>query len=120
MPSVARIASGTGTPEIIRVAPSTAESAAVGPTERSMPPEIITSVMPSAIKALIEDCCKIFSRFGRVKNTGDKKEKVIIIISSPIKVPASRRLNFNSDDTGVVARWVVCVIIVRAFFKLSK
>ncbi|CAH0293809.1 hypothetical protein SRABI106_03581 [Rahnella aquatilis] len=97
-PSVAIIASGTGTPDTISVAPSTAESAAVGPTERSIPPEIMTSVIPSAIIPLMEDCCNILSKLGTVKNTGDKKEKVITIITKPISVPASRTLNLNNAE----------------------
>ncbi|MNP39660.1 hypothetical protein D3C76_1332450 [compost metagenome] len=101
-PKVAIIASGTGTPATISVAPSTADNAAVGPTERSIPPEIITSVMPRAIMPLIDDCCKIFSRLGTVKKPGDSSEKVTTMISKPISVPASRRLNLNSAEDGTL------------------
>ena len=47
---------GAGTLAAIIVAESTADSAAVEPTDKSMPPQIITSVMPSATQALMEDC----------------------------------------------------------------
>src|SRR5271165_1488827 len=43
-------------PAAIAEAETTAENAATDPTERSMPPEMITSVMPTAIQALIDDC----------------------------------------------------------------
>jgi hypothetical protein len=66
----------------------------------------MTSVIPRAIMALIDDCCQIFSKLGNVKNTGDKKEKVRIIINRPISVPASRTLNLKCDTTGAVG-WVL-------------
>ncbi|MNC55216.1 hypothetical protein D3C75_1047340 [compost metagenome] len=51
---------------------------------------------------LIDDCCKIFSRLGTVKKPGDSSEKVTTMISKPISVPASRRLNLNSAEDGTL------------------
>ena len=56
MPNPTATAKGTGTPCTIMEVDMTAENAATDPTERSIPPEMITSVMPSAMQALMVDC----------------------------------------------------------------
>ena len=86
------MASGIGTPATSMAAPKVAVSAATGPTDRSIPPEMITKVIPRAMQALIEDCCKTFNRLGAVRNVGDIEAKTIEIRISPIRVPASRNL----------------------------
>ena len=40
------------------------------PTERSMPPEMMTNVMPMAMTKFVEICCKTLSRLLLVRNTG--------------------------------------------------
>ena len=69
--SAPRMASGTGTPATSIAAPSTADSAATGPTDRSIPPEMMTSVIPSAMQALIDDCCRMLMMFGAVRKVSD-------------------------------------------------
>ena len=53
-----------GAPAAISCRGHTAAMAAVGPTDRSMPPAMMTSVMPSATQALIEDCCRMLRRLA--------------------------------------------------------
>ena len=40
------------------------------PTDRSMPPEMMTKVMPTATTKLMEICWNTFRKFDGVKNTG--------------------------------------------------
>ena len=94
------MATGTGTPATSIAAASTPDSAATGPTDRSIPPEMITSVIPSAIQALIEDCCRILIRFGPVRNTELWVAKNPLIRINPSKVPASR--NRMRESRGMV------------------
>ena len=84
-----------GTPATINVADRTAESAAVGPTERSMPPEMMTSVIPRATQALMLDCCRMFMRFRSARNPGAMNAKTARIRSSPTTVPKSRTFTRN-------------------------
>jgi len=66
-PSAAREPRKTFPPFIIE-APTTAARANTDPTDRSIPPESITKVIPNAIMALIEICLKTFKKFDKVKN----------------------------------------------------
>ena len=95
-----------GTPATIMAAPSTAVRAATGPTDRSIPPDMITSVIPNAMQALIEDCCSTFIRLGVVKNVGDMLAKTAEIRINPIGVPASRKRKLErSLVMGTSRRW---------------
>ncbi len=67
------MASAIGTPAAISTAAMTAAMAAVGPTDRSMPPEMMTSVMPSATQALIDDCCRMLRRLRSVRKFGRER-----------------------------------------------
>ena len=78
-----------GTPLTIRLADSTAASAAVGPTDRSMPPEMMTSVMPSATQALMLDCCRMLIRLCSLRKPGATAANTPAIRSNPIRVPKS-------------------------------
>ena len=80
------------------IAPITAD---VGATDKSIPPEMIISVIPSAMAALIDHCCRMLIRFGAAKNTGDSEAKTTTIKISPKSVPASRRLSFGVKGTPV-------------------
>ena len=84
------MANGIGTFATIRVAATTAANAAIGPTDKSMPPDTMTSVMPSAMHALIDDCCRMLIRFGAVRKTGLNHEKTTTMIVRPNRVPRSR------------------------------
>src|SRR3954471_17748100 len=86
----AGIATAIGAPAAISTAAITAAMAAVGPTDRSMPPEMMTSVMPSATQALIEDCWRILRRLPVVRKFGLRTEKTTTIARRPNSVPASR------------------------------
>ena len=94
MPSSRPAATHTtiGTPAAIMVAETTAASAAVGPTERSIPPEMMTSVMPIAMHALIDDCWRMLTRLRSVRNVGARAANTAKITIRPMSVPASRRL----------------------------
>jgi hypothetical protein len=84
-----------GTPLESIDAEITAENAAVDPTDRSIPPVMITRVIPIAKQALIEDCWRMLTRLASVRNVGVKKENMTHISRRPSRVPDSRRPNFN-------------------------
>jgi hypothetical protein len=54
--SVARTARKTGTPALISIATITVPKPTTAPTERSMPPVMMTKVWPTARIAIIEPC----------------------------------------------------------------
>ncbi len=64
---------------------------ATAPTERSMPPVRITSVMPIASSPVMATCWVIISRFDGVRKLGTITLKKPITISSAIKVRAFSR-----------------------------
>ena len=57
-PRPAASASGTGNPAWSALASTTPEKATIEPTERSIPAEMMTNVIPTATTALIETCCE--------------------------------------------------------------
>ena len=69
------------------LARSTPEKATIEPTDRSIPPEMITNVMPAAITALIEVCSRTFSRLDTVRKYGLRIESRPPSNSSPSRVP---------------------------------
>ncbi len=99
--ATARITSGTlrnrvlpfhnGTP-LVSSAPATMpQMPATAPTERSMPPVRITSVMPIASRPVMATCWVIISRFDGVRKFGTMTLKKPMTISSAIKVRAFSR-----------------------------
>ena len=104
------MATTIGAPPVSRLAAVTAAIAAVGPTERSMPPEMMTSVIPSAMQALIEDCCRMLRRFGAVRKVGASAEKITKMSTRPISVPASRSSNRDKKAESPVPPAVACVV----------
>src|SRR4051794_34019734 len=86
----AGMATAIGAPPAISTAATTAAMAAVGPTDRSMPPAMMTRVMPSATQALIEDCWRMLRRLVLVRKFGVRAAKTTTIASRPRSVPASR------------------------------
>ena len=72
-----KIATGMGMPLLtIKPTVSVPETATIAPTERSMPPKIITRVMPRARKTLLETCRSTVIKFSVVRNTGDTIDKI--------------------------------------------
>lgn len=45
----------------------------IGPPDRSIPPGMITSVIPGAVQVLIESLFHTFNRLGAVRKFGDSK-----------------------------------------------
>ena len=73
------MATTIGAPAAISTAAATAAMAAVGPTDRSMPPAMMTSVMPSATQALIEDCWRMLRMLRSVRKFGLRTAKTTTI-----------------------------------------
>src|SRR3954470_4482683 len=106
------IARKIGPPRDISTATVTAAIAAVGPTDRSMPPAMMTSVMPSATQALIEDCCRTLRRLVLVRKFGLRTAKTTTIATRPNSVPASRSptLRPNRRRLGAAVAAVLSVL----------
>jgi len=66
-----------------------------------MPPAMMTSVMPSATQALIEDCCRMLRIFCSVRKLGVRIENTTTITSRPNTVPASRMPTGKASFFGV-------------------
>ena len=60
-------ASGAGNPDFAAEAATSEESASTLPTDRSIPPVRMTTVMPSETTPMIDDCRSTFSRLATVK-----------------------------------------------------
>src|SRR5688572_9629859 len=67
----ASAASGTGTPWASRSAVQRPLSASRDPTDRSMPPEMITKVSPMPRMALMDDCWVTFRRLSALRKCGE-------------------------------------------------
>ena len=68
-----RDARSPAAPAALRRAPCASaipDSASTDPTDKSMPPDTITNVMPTATIALIDVCSRTFSRFDTVRKCG--------------------------------------------------
>jgi hypothetical protein len=48
------------------------DRAITDPTDRSMPPEMITKVIPIATIAVMDVCRPMLNRFGALRNTGSE------------------------------------------------
>jgi hypothetical protein len=66
------------------------DSARTDPTDRSIPPDTITKVMPTATIALIEVCSRTFSRFETVRKCGVAAHSTTQRTTSPANVPSCR------------------------------
>jgi len=62
----------------------------IDPTERSMPPVIITNVIPMAISDIIDICLVMLSRLSTVMNISVENANITIITISAITTPNSR------------------------------
>jgi hypothetical protein len=107
-PRPSAVARSGGTPLESIDAEITAEKAAVDPTDKSIPPVMMTSVIPIAKQALIEDCWRMLTRFASVRNVGVIKENTRQIRMRPTRVPDSRRPTFNLR--GDAALWGEIVV----------
>ena len=86
-----RAPAACGQPACSALASTTPESATSEPTERSMPPERITNVMPTAITALMEVCSITLSRFETVRKCGrEHGQQQATAPTRPASVPSSR------------------------------
>ena len=63
----ARMPAGTDPVSTIVIVPSTPEHARMEPTDRSMPPDTMTSVMPSAMMLITAVCRMTLARFVPVR-----------------------------------------------------
>ena len=62
------------------------EKPTTAPTERSIPPEITTKVMPSARIAFIATCLDMITKFPIVKKLGDRILKTAVSMKRAMKV----------------------------------
>ena len=69
------------------------------PTERSMPPVMMTKVMPIARKALSATCFDIRTRFSADRKLGAAKEKKIRTANSAMNVRSRIRLRVTEPPT---------------------
>ena len=82
--------SGSGTPLWSVLAITTPANASTEPTDKSIPPVMITKVMPTATIAMIVACSAIFRRFEMVRKWGVRAHSTRARPSSPDKVPSWR------------------------------
>ena len=66
----------------------TADTASTDPTDRSMPPVRMTTVMPVASTMLIDACRTMFSRLFSVRKLGAMNEKMMAITIRTGRMPA--------------------------------
>ena len=93
---IATPSGGIGTPRLISKPEVIAASPTVEPTDRSMPPVRMTNVIPIAMIALIAVWPTRMIRFSRVKNEGERIEKMKIRTPNAINA-LSRKRNTPSD-----------------------
>jgi hypothetical protein len=67
--------SGNGKPLAARPADNTPERATTPPTDRSIPPHIITKVAPHEVIIRVLICCNTLLIFGAVKKYSDSIDK---------------------------------------------
>ena len=76
----------TGSPETLKPIANVPDTATIEPIDKSIPPEIITSVIPKASNALVDTCLKMFIPLLTVKNLSVKSVTIIQIAIKPIKI----------------------------------
>ena len=83
-----RMATGTGMPTHVTMPALTQPATAITePTERSIPPRRITSVMPHAKKMLMVICRTTLKKFALVAKLSVRKDNAIHMMTSPIRIP---------------------------------
>ena len=88
----AAMAIGNGCPSCSSVPSTTPATATIDPTDRSIPPDRMTNVMPTATMALMLVCCAMLSRFDTVRKCGVSAHNTAHSPSSPMSVPNRRAL----------------------------
>src|SRR5690606_29530737 len=83
-------------PEAIMPAPTAPVRASTEPTDKSMPPDRMTTVMPAAKMALMATCRVTFMRLADVRNRSLKRDARSIMASRTSSMP-SRRSNWRED-----------------------
>jgi hypothetical protein len=86
----ARIA--IGRPEPASLTASTLVKDITEPTERSMPPEMMTMVMPTDKRPSTAFCLTMLSRFSEVRNSGLRQPPTTTTATSGAKAPSRRRV----------------------------
>jgi hypothetical protein len=84
------IPTGTGSPAASERPSAMPASASTDPTDRSMPPETMTNVMPTATIALIAVCSSTFRRFDTVRKCGVAAHSIRHRTTRPPNVPSCR------------------------------
>jgi len=85
-------------PFALRLAPTTAHNARAEPTERSMLPERITSVIPQATMISTDACLPTFSRLLEVRNCGSSRASTPPMMRSATKaVPPKASLRSTKE-----------------------
>jgi len=82
-----RMDSGMGMPSVMKLAETMLEMASTDPTERSIPPPVMTIVIPSATMAVMELCSKMLRRFFCERKFGAFIAKKVTRIKSPNRMP---------------------------------
>ena len=88
--SAAPTAAGAGQPAFNAAASTTPENATSDPTERSIPPDTMTNVMPTATIALMEVCSITFNAFETVRKCGVSAHSSTHRPTSPAIAPKRR------------------------------
>ena len=63
------------------------------PTDRSMPPEIMTSVMPTAMIPATPTCWRMFSRLTGLMNVGNRLPRVRMSCSATMMTMKPRKMD---------------------------
>ena len=77
------------------------------PTDRSMPPEMMTKVMPTATTKLMEICWNTFRKLLTVKNTGEAMVRSRHSAARAIRMPSTLPLEPS---------FLTLPLALRAFF----
>src|SRR5438309_54562 len=83
-------------------APAMPASASIEPTERSMPPEIMIAVMPTAMIALTLDRRRTFRKLSIVKNCEGARTDSAITINSRLTKGSSWRINLVMEKNSLL------------------
>ena len=97
-------ATGSGCPPWSAVPRTTPASATIDPTERSMPPDRITNVIPTATIALMLVCSTTLTRFETVRKCGVRIHSAAHSSTRPISVPNWRGVQLASPSAALSTR----------------
>ena len=86
--SAIAIPTGAGRPLSSASARPIPAKASTDPTDRSMPPEMITNVIPMATMAFRAVCSSTLSRFETVRKCGVAAHRIAHSVSRPANVPS--------------------------------